>query len=85
MKGGKERNFMMYKSFFDTNILAYEFDERESEKRAVAIELINKWRPSGYIAMQAARCFLRRTFLIGINILLFHPILKECPRACLKP
>ncbi|MCU4137963.1 MAG: hypothetical protein MW689_001534 [Thermodesulfobacteria bacterium] len=37
----------MYKAFFDTNILAYEFDESDSEKRAVAVELINKWRPSG--------------------------------------
>ena len=37
----------MYKAFFDTNILAYEFDERESQKRAIAIELINEWRPSG--------------------------------------
>ena len=40
---------MMYKAFFDTNILAYEFDERESRKRAIAIELINRWRPSGYM------------------------------------
>ncbi len=39
----------MYKAFFDTNILAYEFDERESQKQAVAIEFINKWRPSGYM------------------------------------
>jgi len=37
----------MYKAFFDTNILAYEFDESNSKKRAVAVELINKWRPSG--------------------------------------
>jgi len=39
----------MYKAFFDTNILAYEFDEREPGRRPVAIELINKWRPSGYM------------------------------------
>lgn len=28
------------------NIFAYEFDESDSEKRAIAAELINKWRPS---------------------------------------
>ena len=38
---------MMYKAFFDTNILAYEFDERKFEKRSVAVELLNEWRPSG--------------------------------------
>ncbi len=38
---------MMYKAFFDTNILAYEFDSREDKKQTLAVDLINEWRPSG--------------------------------------
>jgi len=37
----------MYKAFFDTNILAYEFDKSEHRKQALAVNLINEWRPSG--------------------------------------
>ena len=37
----------MYKAFFDTNILAYEFDKSEHRKQALVVDLINKWRPSG--------------------------------------
>ncbi len=40
---------MIYKAFFDTNILAYEFDESNFEKQRIAVELINKWRPSGHM------------------------------------
>ena len=38
---------MMYKAFFDTNILAYEFDTKEYKKQVVVTNLINEWRPSG--------------------------------------
>jgi len=38
---------MMYKAFFDTNILAYEFDKSEHRKQALVVDLINEWRPSG--------------------------------------
>ncbi len=38
---------MTYKAFFDTNILAYEFDRSENKKQALVVDLINKWRPSG--------------------------------------
>ncbi len=38
---------MTYKAFFDTNILAYEFDRSENKKQALAVDLINEWRPSG--------------------------------------
>ena len=37
----------MYKAFFDTNILAYEFDKSEHRTQALAVNLINEWRPSG--------------------------------------
>jgi len=37
----------MYKAFFDTNILAYEFDKSEHRKQALVVDLINEWRPSG--------------------------------------
>lgn len=38
---------MTYKAFFDTNILAYEFDLNDPEKRAIARQLLAKWRPTG--------------------------------------
>jgi len=38
---------MTYKAFFDTNILAYEFELKNSEKRAIAKQLLAEWRPSG--------------------------------------
>ena len=38
---------MMYKAFFDTNILVYEFDTNEYKKQVVVTNLINEWRPSG--------------------------------------
>ena len=38
---------MTYKAFFDTNILAYEFELKEPEKRAIAKRLLSEWRPSG--------------------------------------
>lgn len=47
MRDGREKIFMRYKAFFDTNILAYEFDRSENEKQSLAMDLINKWRPSG--------------------------------------
>ena len=38
---------MMYKAFFDTNNLAYEFDTKEYKKQVVVTNLFNEWRPSG--------------------------------------
>ena len=38
---------MSYKAFFDTNILAYEFERKDLDKREVAKKLLEKWRPSG--------------------------------------
>ncbi len=47
MKVGVERNSMSYKAFFDTNVLAYEFEQKDLTKRSVPKELLGKWRPSG--------------------------------------
>ena len=38
---------MKVKAFFDTNILAYAFDQRSPEKRKKAKDLIALWMPSG--------------------------------------
>ena len=38
---------MTYKAFFDTNILAYEFELKDPKKRAIARQLLAEWRPSG--------------------------------------
>ena len=38
---------MIYKAFFDTNILVYEFERKEPKKKAIAKRLLAEWRPSG--------------------------------------
>ena len=42
---------MRYRAFFDTNILAYEFDNSAPEKQKVSRELLDKWRPSGFLVI----------------------------------
>ena len=37
---------MSYRAFFDTNILAYEFEQKDLAKRKTAKELLRKWRRS---------------------------------------
>jgi predicted nucleic acid-binding protein len=63
----------MCKAFFDTNVLAYEFDEGESEKRTVAVELINKWRPSGHMIISTQ--VLQELYVVLTQRL--RPALKE--------
>jgi len=38
---------MTYRAFFDTNVLAYEFDLADPRKRALSEKLLDQWRPSG--------------------------------------
>lgn len=38
---------MTYKAFFDTNVLAYEFERKDLRKRDIARELLREWRLSG--------------------------------------
>ena len=38
---------MTFKAFFDTNVLAYEYDLRNLKKQSVAKNLLDKWRASG--------------------------------------
>ena len=38
---------MTFKAFFDTNVLAYEYDLSNSKKQSVAKNLLDKWRASG--------------------------------------
>jgi predicted nucleic acid-binding protein len=37
---------MTFKAFFDTNVLAYEYDLRNLKKQSVAKNLLDKWRAS---------------------------------------
>ncbi|MDL1971616.1 MAG: PIN domain-containing protein [Candidatus Desulfofervidaceae bacterium] len=63
----------MYKAFFDTNILAYEFDKSEHRKQALAVDLINKWRPSGWMIISTQ--VLQELYVVLIQKL--KPALKE--------
>ena len=38
---------MAYRAFFDTNVLAYEFDRSDPQRQATAERLLDEWRPSG--------------------------------------
>ncbi len=38
---------MTYRAFFDTNVLAYEFDRSDPRKRTLAEKLLDEWRPLG--------------------------------------
>lgn len=38
---------MAYRAFFDTNVLAYEFDRSDPRRQATAERLLDEWRPSG--------------------------------------
>ena len=42
---------MTYKAFFDTNVLAYEFEQRDLRKRDIARELLREWRSSGRMVL----------------------------------
>ena len=42
---------MSYKIFFDTNILAYAFDESSPERSEQAKELISQWMPTGRLVI----------------------------------
>ena len=42
---------MRYRAFFDTNILAYEFDNSAIQKQKVSRELLDNWRPSGFFVI----------------------------------
>ena len=42
---------MSYRAFFDTNILAYEFEQEEIMKRNIAQKLLKEWRLSGRMAI----------------------------------
>jgi len=63
----------MYKAFFDTNILACEFDKSEHRKQALAVDLINKWRPSGRMIISTQ--VLQELYVVLIQKL--KPALKE--------
>jgi len=63
----------MYKAFFDTNILAYEFDKSEHRKQALVVDLINKWRPSGQMIISTQ--VLQELYVVLIQKL--KPALKE--------
>ena len=63
----------MYRAFFDTNILAYEFDNSESSKQSVAVDLINEWRPSGQMIISTQ--VLQELYVVLTQKL--RPALKE--------
>lgn len=42
---------MTYRAFFDTNVLVYEFDQDDTERRTLAERLLDKWRPSGRLVI----------------------------------
>ena len=63
----------MYKAFFDTNILAYEFDKSEHRKQALVVDLTNEWRPSGRMIISTQ--VLQELYVVLIQKL--KPALKE--------
>lgn len=63
----------MYKAFFDTNILAYEFNKSEHRKQALVVDLINEWRPSGRMIISTQ--VLQELYVVLIQKL--KPALKE--------
>ena len=63
----------MYKAFFDTNILACEFDKSEHRKQALVVDLINEWRPSGRMIISTQ--VLQELYVVLIQKL--KPALKE--------
>jgi len=42
---------MKYRAFFDTNILAYEFDSSDILKHEKARDILDIWRPSGFLVI----------------------------------
>ncbi len=42
---------MKFRAFFDTNILAYEFDSSDIQKQEKAKEILDTWRPSGFFVI----------------------------------
>ncbi|SMP08728.1 Predicted nucleic acid-binding protein, contains PIN domain [Desulfurobacterium pacificum] len=61
------------KAFFDTNILAYEFDSRNTTKQEIASTLLTQWRTSGRIVISTQ--VLQELFVVLTKKL--KPPLKE--------
>ncbi len=66
------------KAFFDTNILAYEFDNSDTTKQEIASNLLTQWRTNGYMVISTQ--VLQELFVVLTKKLkppLKEPIAKE--------
>lgn len=69
-KNGREQSFMTYKSFIDTNILAYAVDRHDVTRRKKARSLLRQLRKEGAVISTQ---IMQEFFVVATNKLSIEP------------